>query len=152
MAAWEHSSSLPGDPDTPTAPTISSPALIGKPPEIASTRLYSLEPTEAGSLSIRFTKSADEVPKVRDVGLAIGPLGRVQPCAIAAQHDERQAGTVHDNNRDLEAQFLALIHRGFGDRLRHRQRDVLLVHELLRAGARAQRERIHDCSQDFESR
>ena len=29
--------------------------------------LYSLEPTEAGSLSIRLTKSADEVPKVRAV-------------------------------------------------------------------------------------
>src|SRR4029077_15670217 len=67
MPAWEHSSSLPGDPDTPTAPTTSSPTLIGKPPEMASTRLYSLEPTEVGSFSIRLTKSADEVPNVRAV-------------------------------------------------------------------------------------
>ena len=67
MPAWEHSSSLPGDPETPTAPTMSSPALIGRPPEIASTRLYSLEPAEAGSFSIRLTKSVDEVPNVRAV-------------------------------------------------------------------------------------
>jgi hypothetical protein len=39
---------LPGDPDTPTAPTTSSPTLIGRPPDRASTRVYSFEPTEAG--------------------------------------------------------------------------------------------------------
>jgi hypothetical protein len=48
---------VPGDPDTPTVPTTSSPTLIGKPPDIASTRLYCSEPTEAGSFSIRLTKT-----------------------------------------------------------------------------------------------
>src|ERR1700680_573026 len=56
MPAWEQSSSLPGDPDTPTAPTTSSPTLIGRPPDSASTRVYSLEPTEAGSFCIRLTR------------------------------------------------------------------------------------------------
>ena len=53
MPACAHSSSRPGDPETPTAPTTSSPALIGRPPDIASTRLYSLEPPEAGSFNMR---------------------------------------------------------------------------------------------------
>jgi hypothetical protein len=39
MPAWEQSSSLPGDPDTATAPTTSSPTLIGSPPDSASTLL-----------------------------------------------------------------------------------------------------------------
>jgi hypothetical protein len=38
MPAWEQSSSLPGDPDRPTVPTTSSPTLIGRPPDNASTR------------------------------------------------------------------------------------------------------------------
>ena len=55
VAAWR--------PDTPTAPTTSSPTLIGK-PGYREYVAYSL-PTEPGSLSVRLTKSADEVPKVR---------------------------------------------------------------------------------------
>src|SRR5580704_658592 len=40
IPACEHTSSLPGVPETPTAPITSSPALIGSPPASASTRVY----------------------------------------------------------------------------------------------------------------
>ena len=40
MPACAQTSSLPGEPDTPTAPITSLPTLIGSPPASASTRLY----------------------------------------------------------------------------------------------------------------
>ena len=48
-------------------PTTSSPTLIGSPPSSASTRVYSFEPTEAGSFCIRLTKSAEGARKLRAV-------------------------------------------------------------------------------------
>ncbi len=150
IPAWEHSSSRPGDPDTPTAPTISSPTLIGKPPDIASTRLYSLEPTEAGSFSIRLTKSADGcAERPRGAGLAVGAFRGVKTRTITPQHHYGQTGAIDHDHRNLEAQFLALIHRGFSDRFRHRQRDVLFAHQALRARARAQRRRARDSAKIF---
>ena len=47
--------------------TTSSPTLIGRPPDSASTRVYSFEPTEAGSFCIRLTKSAEGARKLRAV-------------------------------------------------------------------------------------
>src|SRR5581483_2948198 len=67
MPACEHTSSFPGEPDTPTAPTISLPALMGRPPPRASTRLYWREPTVSGRSTSRFTKSADGWLNVRAV-------------------------------------------------------------------------------------
>src|SRR5262249_4759223 len=116
MPACEHSSFLPGDPETPTAPTTSSPALIGKPPDTARTRLYSLEPTDVGSFTISLNElSGRGAEGARGVGLAVRSLGGVQAGAIAAPHHEGQAGAVNHDHRDLEAQYGVLVHRGFGD-------------------------------------
>ena len=48
MPACEQSSSFPGVPETPTAPTISTPTLIGSPPASARTRVYIRKPTVSG--------------------------------------------------------------------------------------------------------
>ena len=35
----------------------------------------------------------------------------MQPCAIAAQHDERQAGAVYDNNRRVSHSVVRQVDR-----------------------------------------
>src|SRR3984893_2752167 len=67
MPAWEQMSSLPGEPETPTAPTTSSPTLIGSPPESASTRGYCLDPTDAGSSMRRWANAGEGWLNVRAV-------------------------------------------------------------------------------------
>src|SRR6185437_400953 len=128
MPACEQTSSLPGEPDTPTAPTTSLPDLTGRPPPIASTRVYCREPTEAGSSSIRLANSAE---RARGIGLAVGAFRRVQAGAVAADRDDRQAVAIDDRHRNLEAHAFALRQRGIGDGLRHRQRNVPLCDQPL---------------------
>src|SRR5580704_15318812 len=80
MPACEQTSSLPGEPETPTAPTTSSPALIGSPPDSASTRVYCREPTEFGSSIIRLVKAAEGWLNVRAVyALRSAPSGVCRP-------------------------------------------------------------------------
>jgi hypothetical protein len=56
----------------------------------------------------------------------------MQAGAIPAQHDDGQAGAIDHGHRNAVAHFLAFFHRGAGDRLRHRQGDILLGDQALR--------------------
>jgi hypothetical protein len=63
-ACFKQASSLPSDPETPTAPTKSSLTLIGSLPASASTRMYR-EPTELGSSRFRLTDAVEGWLNVR---------------------------------------------------------------------------------------
>jgi hypothetical protein len=65
----------------------------------------------------------------------------MQAGAVAPQHHDGQAGSVDDGNRNPVTHFLALFHRGVGDRLRHPQGNILLDDQALRLRGRHQRHR-----------
>src|ERR1700692_4031375 len=108
MPACEQSSSFPGVPETPTAPTISSPTLIGRAPRTAT------------------------------IGLEVAALRRAKACAVVAEHDERQSLSIDNRNRDFVSHAPALGDCRVGDGLCQRQSYVLLCHNALCAGWRCE--------------
>lgn len=122
MPACEPTSSLPGEPETPTAPTTSLPPLIGSPPASASTRVYWREPTVSGLSVNRFDEVGGGLAeRARGMGLAFGAFRGVQASTIPTQHHDRKAGRVDDRYRNLEPHAFALGDGGLGDRRRHRE-------------------------------
>src|SRR5450830_798289 len=138
MLACAQTSFLPGEPETPTAPTTSLPALIGSPPASASTRVYCREPTVSGLSAKRLTKSAEGWLNERAVkALRSLPSGVFRP-APSPRSMTRETGAVDHRHRDFKPHAFALRERGIGDGLRQCQRNVLLRDDALRAGRRRQ--------------